>query len=116
MNKPDIELLWWAGCPSTERALAELQVALEDTGLSGLEVRMTEVRDEAHARARGFVGSPTILVEGEDVAPAAGGEEIGLSCRVYRRRDGRISPTPDRDDLRGALRRAVGSAHEEMKP
>jgi len=30
-----------------------------------------------------------------------------LTCRVYRRRDGRISPTPDPDDLREALGRAA---------
>ena len=30
-------------------------------------------------------------------------EAAGLNCRVYRRRDGRISPTPDPLDLREAL-------------
>ncbi len=50
----------------------------------------------------GFVGSPTIHVDGRDPFPAAG-EPTGLTCRVYHRRDGRISPTPDPDDLRAAL-------------
>ncbi len=30
-------------------------------------------------------------------------EPAGLNCRVYARRDGRISPTPDPQDLRDAL-------------
>jgi hypothetical protein len=28
---------------------------------------------------------------------------VGLACRIYRRRDGRISPTPDPADVRDAL-------------
>jgi hypothetical protein len=107
MQVPDIELLWWAGCPSTEQALRELRAALEDTGISGAEARMTEISTEAEARARSFVGSPTILVDGEEVAPP-GDEPVGLNCRVYPRRDGRVSPTPDPEDLRDALRRARG--------
>jgi hypothetical protein len=30
-------------------------------------------------------------------------EPAGLNCRVYVRRDGRVSPTPDPQDLREAL-------------
>jgi hypothetical protein len=70
-----------------------------------VQVRRREVRTEGEAEEAGFVGSPTILVDGADVAPAPG-EPAALACRVYRRRDGRISPIPDPDDLRDALRRA----------
>jgi hypothetical protein len=35
-----------------------------------------------------------------------------LGCRIYRRRDGRISPTPDPDDLREALRLAAARMRE----
>lgn len=106
MRVPDIELLWWAGCPSTERALGELRAALKQAGLSGAEVRMTEVRGDDEARERAFLGSPTIRIDGQDLA-ADGDQEVGLSCRVYRRRDGRIAPTPDPEDLSEALLRAV---------
>ncbi|HUE26230.1 MAG TPA: hypothetical protein VMP89_05605 [Solirubrobacteraceae bacterium] len=107
MRIPNIELLWWEGCPSTERALAELLHALEDSGLGHAEVRTREVRTDADAAKAGFVGSPTILIDGVDLVAAADDEPIGLSCRIYRRRDGRISPVPDPDDLREALRRAA---------
>lgn len=106
MRRPDIELLWWEGCPSTERALQELRGALLDLGLENLEPRMREIRSQSEAEQAGFVGSPTILVDGRDVAPAPG-EPVALACRVYRRRDGRISPTPDPDDLREALEVAL---------
>ena len=102
----NVELLWWEGCPSTERALAAVREALSELGRSDVEVHTREVVTEDDARDARFVGSPTILINGADLVPAADQEEIGLSCRVYRRRDGRISPIPDPDDLREALRRA----------
>jgi hypothetical protein len=112
MHVPDIEVLWWAGCPSTEKTLRQLEAALEDAGLSGADIRMTEIRTEQQARERAFAGSPTILVDGEDVAPP-GDEPVGLNCRVYRRRDGRVSATPDSEALRDALRRAQGRSTPE---
>jgi len=106
----NVELLWWEGCPSTEPALAAVREALSELGLSDVEVRLREIATDDDARDAGFVGSPTILIEGKDLVPAADDEQIGLSCRVYRRRDGRVSPVPDPDDLREALARAAQRA------
>jgi hypothetical protein len=107
VREPRVELLWWEGCPSTERAHSALREALGELGLGHVEVQMREVRTDDDARNARFVGSPTILIDGQDLVPAAAEEQIGLSCRVYRRRDGRVSPTPDPDDLREALQRAA---------
>ncbi len=104
----NVELLWWEGCPSTEKALAALREALSELGLTDVEVHTREIETDDEARDAGFVGAPTILIDGVDLVPAAADEQIGLSCRVYRRRDGRISPIPDPVDLREALRRAAG--------
>jgi glutaredoxin len=110
-HAPRLELLWWDGCPSTDRALTELQVAAAELGLENSEIDLREIRTEEEAAAAGFIGSPTILVDGIDVvADGALGEATGLTCRVYRRRDGRISPTPDPADLRAAL---TGADHAE---
>ena len=106
----NVELLWWEGCPSTERALTAVREALTDLALEDVEVRMREVRSDADAEDSRFVGSPTILIDGVDLVPAAADEQIGLSCRIYRRRDGRVSPIPDPDDLREALREAAERA------
>ena len=38
------------------------------------------------------------------------GEPFGLTCRVYHRRDGRVSPTPDPADVRAALEAAQAAA------
>jgi hypothetical protein len=97
-----VELLFWAGCPSYPQALSDLREALRERGLDPDCVIVREVETEADAATERFVGSPTIRLDGADVQPP-GGEPVGLTCRVYRRRDGRISPTPDPADLRAAL-------------
>ena len=75
-------------------------------GLDAGTVEVREVSTSADAEREGFVGSPTIRVEGRDVQPP-NSEPIGLTCRVYRLRDGRISPLPDRLELRQALATAI---------
>jgi hypothetical protein len=100
-----VELLFWDGCPSHPQALADLRAALAEAGLDPDAVILREIVTDAAAREEGFVGSPTIRLDGVDVLPA-GEDPAGLTCRIYRRRDGRISPTPDPDDLRDAIRAA----------
>jgi hypothetical protein len=97
-----VELLFWEGCPSHPRALADLRSAMSDLGLDPEEVVVREIHTEADAQRERFVGSPTIRIDGVDVQPP-GEEPFGLTCRVYHRRDGRISPTPDPRDVRDAL-------------
>ena len=100
-----MELLWWEGCPSTGKALALLREVLAEEGLDPDAVVMREVRTDEDARRERFVGSPTIRIGGAEVAPAEQ-EPLGLSCRIYRLRDGRTSPVPDREDVRAAIRSA----------
>jgi hypothetical protein len=97
-----VEFLFWAGCPSHPKALSDLREVLRETGLDPERVIVRQVDSESEAEAERFVGSPTIRIDGVDVQPTVG-EPVGLTCRVYRRRDGRISPTPDPADLRDAL-------------
>ena len=100
-----VELLFWAGCPSHPRALADLRAALAAEGLDPDVIVIREITTEEEAAREGFVGSPTIRIDGIDVQDP-GHEPAGLTCRVFRRRDGRISPTPDPDDVRDAIRAA----------
>ncbi len=102
-----VELLYWEGCPSYPEALADLRAALAELGRPELEVALTEITTEEQAAERGFIGSPTVRVDGVDPVPPPAGEPTGLSCRVYRRRDGRYSPTPDPGELREALHRLL---------
>lgn len=98
-----VEFLWWEGCPSWEQALSDLRAAMAEAGLDPESVVVREVRTDDEAGASGFVGSPTIRIDGRDLQPPPENEPAGLTCRVYRRRDGRIAPIPDPADLREAL-------------
>ena len=75
---------------------------MDELGISPDALTIREVATEQEATAAGFLGSPSILVNGSDLQPDGG--EIGLNCRMYRQRDGRISALPDLDDIRDALR------------
>lgn len=108
MPTPRVEFLWWRGCPSHERALAELVATMESLGLDPEAVDVREVRSEEEAEDAGFPGSPTIRVDGTDVSAPGSIEGSRLNCRVYRHRDGRPSPLPDRHDVRDALVAAGG--------
>jgi hypothetical protein len=99
-----VELIWWEGCPSYPETLADLQRVLSEEGIEA-EVRRVEIESDEQARREQFPGSPTIRVDGEDIFPPEESEPYSLTCRVYQLRDGRISPTPDPEDLREALRR-----------
>ena len=109
-SSPKIELLWWRGCPSTDRALAELRDAVAAAGLDPDAIHVQEVESDHGAERVHFVGSPTIRIDGGDVQPPGPDEPIGLSCRVYRLRDGRYSPTPDPEDVKEALKKALEKA------
>jgi hypothetical protein len=104
---PKIEFLWWRECPSWERALADLRAAMREAGLDPEAIDLSEIDTDEGAERTSFPGSPTIRVNGSDVQPPLEGEPAGLTCRVYRRRDGSVSPLPDPEDVRDALRAAT---------
>jgi hypothetical protein len=103
---PSVELLWWEGCPSTDEALAMLREEVTAAGLDAEAIEVREISTDADAEREDFVGSPTIRVDGRDIQPVPD-EPIGLSCRVYRLADGRISPLPDREEVRQTLLEAM---------
>ena len=106
MTQPHVELLFWEGCPSHPQALADLREAMIELGLRPERIEVREVDTDERATSEGFVGSPTIRVDGVDVQDP-GEEPAGLTCRIYNRRDGRISPLPDPADVRDALQNAM---------
>jgi hypothetical protein len=107
MREPRVELLFWDGCPSYPEALADLREVMSEVGLDPRCVEVREVATDDEASRDRFVGSPTVRVDGADVVPPTG-DPVGLTCRVYRLRDGRYSPVPDRAELREALLTAIG--------
>jgi hypothetical protein len=97
-----VELLWWQGCPSWERATEIVREQMELAGLDPAALKLREIRSDAEAESEGFPGSPTIRVDGRDISDP-GDQPGGLTCRVYRLADGRISALPDPADVAAAL-------------
>lgn len=97
-----IEYFFWEGCPSHEKALPLLREEMRELGIPESELSVTEVLTDEDAQRLQFIGSPTIRIDGEDVADT-GDATYGLDCRLYYTRAGRPSPLPDRDDLKEAL-------------
>jgi hypothetical protein len=102
-GSPEVELLWWEECPSWERALSMLREEMEAAGLDPASITVTRIETAEDAERARFPGSPTIRIDGHDLQPPGEAEPGGLTCRIYRTRDGRISPLPDPRDLREAL-------------
>jgi hypothetical protein len=107
---PTVELLWWRGCPSWERAIEITREQMSRAGLDPDRLVVREMADEEQAEAEGFPGSPTIRIAGRDIDDPSQ-EPVGLTCRVYRLRDGRISALPDPADVAAAL--AIASEGDE---
>jgi hypothetical protein len=78
---------------------------MAEAGMDPETLRSIEVATQETADRQGFVGSPTIRVDGRDIQPPQETEPPGLTCRVYHLRDGRVSPLPDPEDIKAALAR-----------
>jgi len=106
---PAVEIWAWSGCPSHEAAGEQVASVLGELGFGGVPVGLRWVETDDEAERLHFVGSPTVVVDGRDVLPPPPATPPSLTCRIYRRRDGRVSPLPDPDDLREALESALAS-------
>lgn len=107
----DIEFLWYEDCPSHDDAFQLLQDVLADLDVDA-HIERIKVETQEQAQELRFPGSPTIRINGVDIDPeGAAGLPNALTCRAYRRKDGRISPLPSREQVRKAAQRVMtGSA------
>lgn len=97
-----IELYFWDGCPSHPEAEALLRDVLTAEGIDA-DIELVEVRTQAEAEALGFVGSPTIRIDGRDVdEEGAARSRPSLTCRIYTE-EGAVSPVPSRHRLARAI-------------
>jgi hypothetical protein len=97
---PKIEFIYEQSCPNIADARAQLRLALEQTGLPAhwQEWEHSDPKSPAYARR---YGSPSILVEGEDVAGEPASD--APSCRIYANTKGRNRGVPDATLIRTAL-------------
>src|SRR6266404_6312036 len=100
-----IEVLYFDGCPNHKPAVARVHELLREEGVSA-ELLEVNVSDASIAQEVGFLGSPSIRVNGLDVEPdARTAREYGMMCRTYSV-DGRREGLPSREMLRQAIRQA----------
>ncbi|MGO4597721.1 thioredoxin family protein [Terrabacter sp. 2RAF25] len=106
-----VTLQYIDGCPSWTVARDNLEAAARELGV-GLEVTEQRVGTVEDAERLGFVGSPTILLDGVDPF-ATSGARPALACRLYASPAG-PSGSPTVAQLVAALQRASrprGRAH-----
>lgn len=97
-----VEVLYFQGCPNHHATVEQVRRALSEERITHI-VEEIEVQDDSAAQALGFLGSPSVRVNGLDIEPAARvGQRVGFGCRTYLE-DGRRSGIPSVDMIRKAL-------------
>lgn len=103
MTRRHVQLLYLPGCPNYPPTRELIEQTGRELGVD-LDLELVAISDEESAHRLGFLGSPTVRVDGRDVEPDARERtDIALSCRIYRT-DRETRGYPDRDLLRTALR------------
>ena len=78
-----VEVLHVADCPTHRAAVNLVKQVLAVEGVEA-EINEVLVRDEGTANELGFCGSPTIRIDGVDVAEESQNAwSFALSCRLY---------------------------------
>ncbi len=93
--------MYFEGCPNWKITVRRVHAALEATGHAGATVDLIPVTSAAEAAVAGFAGSPTVLVEGQDLFPDATAI-TQLACPVYPGPEG-LSGSPTEAALIAAL-------------
>ena len=98
-----VEVRYFEDCPHHLPTVERINAVLLEEGCSA-DVREVLVPDVHTAQRVNFLGSPTVLVNGIDIEPAAlDRKDFGLMCRRY------TGGVPSHDLIRAAVRSALES-------
>jgi hypothetical protein len=86
-----VEVFYFEGCPNHKPAVERVKSIMKEQGIAA-KVAQVEVPDADAARAVGFLGSPSIRVNGLDIDPASRSVTGALS-------NWRSPPRPDEKSL-----------------
>ena len=99
-----VDLLYYEDCPHYKEAEEALKEVLAEERVEA-RVNMVKVAKGGEAEAFGFIGSPTILINGHDVEPGMDHTSpFQGHCRIYQYK-GDVSEIPPKDMIREALKR-----------
>jgi hypothetical protein len=101
-----IEILYINGCPSIDQAKSVVESALKDLGADA-ELTIRVIKDEKEARENGFLGSPTILIDGQDIEPHRRYEKPVWGLRTYRTTQGEEKSVPPKSWVTAGILRAL---------
>ena len=96
-----IELIYEKTCPNVDAAREQLKTALEKAGLeqAWLEWEVSDPKAPEYSR---IYGSPTILVNEQDVSGLQPGDCCD-NCRIYTDENGGLQIVPSVEKIVGAL-------------
>jgi hypothetical protein len=100
-----VELIYDLDCPNVKDARAQLLQAFVQVKMCPSWTEWDRKSEDAPEYVRRF-GSPTILVDGEDVDPEASAPS-GSCCRLYSQQSGVLSGVPHVDRIASALSRGI---------
>lgn len=102
-----VELIYDADCPNAEAARSQLRLALARAGKAPEWDEWERSDPAAPSHVRRY-GSPTILVDGRDIAGQAAAEGADC-CRLYQSESGGLQGFPSAESIAAALRRPSSS-------
>lgn len=91
--KLNLELQYFEGCPNYKKMNDNLNDAIKSLE-DKIELKKVLVEDAATAIKVSFRGSPTLLINGEDIEGIPAPEKPALACRFYAK------GIPDADKIR----------------
>lgn len=97
-----VQVLHIDECPNTAVASGRVRAALDALGQEDVPVELVLVESQTAAASTGFGGSPTIVIDGQDLFPGAPHVEA-LACRVYSTASG-LAGSPTLLEIQSALR------------
>jgi mercuric ion transport protein len=78
-----VQVLYFEGCPNHAPTVERVRAELLSHGLPK-EIEEIEIHNQAEAEALGFLGSPSVCINGSDIEPEARNlKSFGMSCRTY---------------------------------
>lgn len=102
---PTVEFIYDADCPNVEAARGQLLMAFERVRIAPQWQEWDRAKEDTPPYA-GSYGSPTLLVDGRDVAGVEPSADAAC-CRVYRGEDGSLSGVPSADEIVRALQGSI---------
>lgn len=108
-----VELIYDSDCPNAAEARAQLMRAFAEAGIAPRWTEWDRGDPASPAHVRGY-GSPTILVNGKDVAGVEPSEGVSC-CRLYPDESGTFSGVPSIETIASALKEAGAASGSDAE-